>query len=387
MTTIVILGSTGSIGRAVVEIVEKFPDEFMIIGMAAGRNVDEFAGQLRRFPLARFTLRDTDSHGRLLELDSSFVKRSYGYGSEGIERLIAECSPDLVVNALVGISGLVPTITALKHGCRVALANKEALVTGGELISSMLPDDAENPIIPVDSEHFSISRCLKGHEGRVREIILTASGGPFYGRAFSGLEHVTAEEVLDHPTWKMGRKVTVDSAHMLNKGLEVIEAHWLFGFPYESIQVVVHPQSIVHAFVRFEDGSLLAHLGPADMKLPIMNALSYPEIRQFPWKSIGLEDLGRLDFHPLRSGEFPAFHLALEAAVAGGTVPTVLNAADEVAVDAFLKGRIGFLDIVRWIEEAVGKHVPGPVRTIGDVLDADRWAREFLKERHGEAIT
>jgi len=385
MKTIVILGSTGSIGQSAIEILKRARGEFAVVGLAAGSNVEELARQLELFPEARFTLRDGASLDALVRANAPMRGRAAGSGEEGLDALIREAKPDLVINALVGISGLVPTITALELGCAVALANKETLVTAGELISRLVACEPGR-IIPIDSEHFSISRCLRGHRDETVEIILTASGGPFCGASTAELARVTVAQVLDHPTWKMGPKVTVDSANLLNKGLEVIEARWLFDFPYRAIKVVIHPQSIVHSMVRLRDGSLIAHLGPADMKLPLMSAMYYPEVREFPWSSLGLDELGRLEFKPLAREEFPAFSLALAAAEQGGTAPAVLNAADEVAVEAFLAGKIGFLSIVSWIEEALGAHRPRAIDSLTDVLDADRWTREFLAGRHREAF-
>jgi 1-deoxy-D-xylulose-5-phosphate reductoisomerase len=384
MKKVVILGSTGSIGRSALEILKRARGDFAVVGLAAGNNLEELARQLKLFPEARFSLRDASSVDALVKGDRSLAGRAAGFGEEGLVGLIREAQPDLVINALVGISGLVPTIAALELGCAVALANKETLVTAGELISRLVRDDPGR-IIPIDSEHFSLSRCLRGYRDETIEIILTASGGPFYGRRPAELADVTVAQVLKHPTWKMGPKVTVDSSNLLNKGLEVIEAHWLFNFPYSAIKVVLHPQSIVHSIVRIRDGSLIAHLGPHDMKLPLMSALYYPELREFPWATLGLHELGRLDFTPLERNEFPAFSLALEAAERGGTAPAVLNAADEIAVKSFLSGKIGFLTIVSWIEEALGAHEPGAIESVDDVLSADRWAREFLAGRHREA--
>jgi 1-deoxy-D-xylulose-5-phosphate reductoisomerase len=383
MKRIVILGSTGSIGRSALEILDRARGEFEVAGLAAGDNVKELARQLERFPGARFSARDGAAAGAMSR-NRDLAGRAVGYGDEGIEALIRETKPQIVINALVGIAGLRPTMTALELGCTVALANKETLVTAGELISARFSGDAQ-AIIPIDSEHFSLARCLRGYKDETVEIILTASGGPFNGRRMADLADVTVEQVLNHPTWKMGPKVTVDSANLLNKGLEVIEAHWLFHFPYPAIKVVVHPQSIVHSIVRLRDGSLIAHLGPADMKLPLMSALYFPEVREFPWRSLGLEELGRLEFAPLSRDEYPAYSLALAAAERGGTAPAVLNAADEVAVTAFLAGRIGFLSIVSWIEEALGAHETRPIGALDDVLEADRWTREFLARRHREA--
>ncbi len=382
---IVILGSTGSIGKAAVEIISNAPDDFEITGLAAGNNIGELGLQLREFSGSRFALRDEDAFARFLAEDGDLAERSTGTGLEGLIGLLSDPKPDLVINALVGVAGLVPTVRALEAGCDVALANKESLVTGGEIVDRLI-QTGKARVIPVDSEHFSLARCLKGHEDETIEIILTASGGPFFGRELAGLREVTVSQVLDHPTWKMGRKVTVDSAHLLNKGLEVIEAHWLFGFDYGSIGVVIHPQSRVHGITRLRDGSLMAHLGPADMKLPIISSLYHPGMVQFPWEQLSLEELSRLDFHTFEPQKYPAFALAMEAAASGGTAPAVLNAADEAAVEAFLSGRIGFLDIIDWIEQALSAHTVSPAATVEEVLAADSWAREYLKEKHGGPV-
>ncbi len=385
MKKVVILGSTGSIGCSALEILDRARDEFSVVGLAAGNNVETLAGQLERFSGARFSLRDASGIDAIVARRASLRGRIAGFGHAGLAALLEETRPDVVVNALVGISGLVPTVRALELGCVVALANKETLVTAGEIVTRMAPD-ALRRIVPVDSEHFSLARCLGGRRGEAVEIVLTASGGPFLGRPYASLGGVTVEEVLRHPTWKMGPKVTVDSATLLNKGLEVIEAHWLFGFGYDAIKVAIHPQSIVHALVRLRDGSLIAHLAPADMRLAIMGALYHPAIPAFPWRTLGLDDLGRLELEPLRAGDAPAFDLALAAAASGGTAPAVLNAADEAAVEAFLAGRIGFHSIVSWIEEALGAHTNRPASGIDDVLAADAWTRDFLARRHREAV-
>lgn len=381
----VILGSTGSIGRAAAEIAARAPEDFVITGLAAGSNSTELKKQLGMFPEARFSLRDESNLSDLIGRDSSLGSRNTGTGEEGLLTLLEETSADIVVNALVGISGLLPTIKALDMGCSVALANKEALVTGGRLIIDMIHSEPGR-IIPVDSEHFSLSRCLYGTRGDTVGIILTASGGPFYKRDFNSLADVTVEEVLDHPTWKMGKKVTVDSALLLNKGLEVIEAHWLFGFPYDSIDVVIHPQSLIHSLTRMKDGSLLAHLGPTDMRLPLMNAMYYPEIKDYPWKTLSMKDLGSLEFVPFDPVRYPAFELTLQAGKAGGIAPTVLNAADEVAVATFLSGRIGFLTIIEWIEEALNAFTNISNESVDDILEADRWTRNLLSERYDVAV-
>ncbi|MBU8920642.1 MAG: 1-deoxy-D-xylulose-5-phosphate reductoisomerase [Bacteroidales bacterium] len=388
MKKVLILGSTGSIGKAALEIAGAGIGDIEIVGLAAGRNVDLLEKQLINFPKARFTVRDDDILPGLLSSQESFAGRLVGTGSSGIENMIRETDPDLVVNALVGIAGLMPTITSLECGCSVALANKESLVTGGGLVMGMAGKDGER-IIPVDSEHFSLSRCLSGNRDKTTELVLTASGGPFFKRDPKTLADVTLEQVLAHPTWNMGKKVTVDSAHMVNKGLEVIEAHWLFNFPIDDIKVVIHPQSIVHSLIRMRDGSLLAHLSPPDMRLPIMNAFFFPEVREFPWNELSFDELCSLEFHPLERGRFRGFELTVEAMRTGGSAPVVLNAADEMAVSNFLSGRIGFLTIIEWIEEALSAHSPAIIESVGDVLEADRWTKEFLLDKYGgiEGVT
>jgi len=385
LKSVVILGCTGSIGRSAVEITgREKTGEFKVVGLAAGKNLPELSSQLKLFPEARFALGSEEAYGELVA-DPALAERGAGFGQEGILNLLEETRPDLVVNALVGIAGLMPTFRSIEMGSRVALANKESLVTAGELLTREF-GNPESYIIPVDSEHFSLSRCLKYDRSEISEIIITASGGPFYGRDYDSLSGVTIEQVLDHPTWDMGDKVTVDSALLLNKGLEVVEAHWLFGFPYRRIKVLIHPQSLVHSLIRMVDGSLVAHLGPPDMRLPIMNALYHPRMVDFPWESLRLEDAGNLEFRHFRSGDYPAFELVMKAAERGGTSLAVLNAADEVAVNTFLSGKIGFLEIIDWIEEALSLHGGGELRDIGDVLEADRRTRESLAGRHDEAV-
>lgn len=377
---VVVLGSTGSIGTAAIEILSAAPERFEVAGIAAGGNVERLRAQLAAFPEARFAVRDDAVLTRLTGSDADLARRCAGTGGCGLAALIDDPAPDLVVNALVGIAGLEPSVLALEAGCLLALANKESLVAGGDVIARI--EGGAQRILPVDSEHFSLSRCLQGRREDSLELVLTASGGPFHGRDQAGLGAVTVEEVLAHPTWKMGNKVTVDSAHLLNKGLEVIEAHQLFGFPYESISVVIHPQSLVHGMIRLTDGSFIAHVGPADMRLPLMSALYHPEMTPFPWGALALHELDRLEFERFEPQRYPAYVLALEAARAGGTAPAVLNAADETAVAAFLEEKIGFLTIVDWIEEALAAHTAKPVASIGDVMAADRWTREFLARRH-----
>jgi 1-deoxy-D-xylulose-5-phosphate reductoisomerase len=386
LKSVVILGSTGSIGRATIEVIRNQPDnEFEVVGLVAGSNIQEFEKQLSLFTKAAFALGSEKALEKLVKNNSGLKGRAAGHGQEGISALLSGASADIVVNAMVGISGLVPTLVSLEAGSKVALANKETLVTAGEILKRETSDILDR-IIPVDSEHFSLLRLLSGVSSEIEDIILTASGGPFYKKQPASLKNVSIEDVLSHPTWNMGKKVTVDSALLLNKGLEVIEAHWLFGFPYERIGVVIHPQSIVHSLIRMRDGSLSAHMAPADMKLPIMNALYYPVVKEFPWEELKLGDLGKLEFIEFDKKRFPAFDLAMKAAKMGGTATTVLNAADEIAVETFLSGKIEFLTIIDWIEEALSAHRLKTIDNVDDVLEADRWTKDFLASRHNEAV-
>ncbi len=384
MKDVVILGSTGSIGRSTIEIIRKDSENFNVVGLACASNVEELHGQLKEFPKARFSVRDPDAMQRLLSMDPSLEKRAIGTGDDSLVELVEESNPDIVINALVGISGLRPTISALENNVKVACANKETIVTGGEYIYSKFKN-ARELIIPVDSEHFSLSRCFRGYRDDVVEVIITASGGPFYGKEGVDLKSVSVEDVLRHPTWDMGRKVTVDSASLFNKGLEVIEAHWLFGFSLESIKVLIHPQSVVHSAVRLRDGSLIAHMAPCDMRLPIMSALYHPEVVTFHWEQLEFDELSNLEFMPLEQGMFPAFDLAIESAHRGGTSPVVLSTADEVAVEAFLNGRISFAEIVDVIGEAIDKHKEKSIESLDDIFLADEWTRDFLKKRFGSS--
>ena len=384
MKNVVILGSTGSIGRSTIEIIREDNKNFNVVGLACASNVEELSGQLKEFPEARFSVKEPDAMQKLLSENPSLKSRATGTGENSLVGLIEETKPDIVINALVGISGLRPTVAALENNIKVACANKETIVTGGEYIYSKFKN-ARELIIPVDSEHFSLSRCFRGYRDDVVEVIITASGGPFYGKEGIDLRSVSVEEVLNHPTWDMGRKVTVDSASLFNKGLEVIEAHWLFDFPLESIKVLIHPQSVVHSAVRLRDGSLIAHMAPCDMRLPIVSALYHPEVIEFPWEQLGFDELSRLEFTPLEKGMFPAFDLAIESAHSGGTSSVVLSTADEVAVDAFLNGRISFAEIVDVIEDAIEHHEERAIESLDDIFLADEWTRDFLKKRFGSS--
>jgi 1-deoxy-D-xylulose-5-phosphate reductoisomerase len=326
----------------------------------------------------RIALSDPDAAARAAE---AWTDGEVLTGAEGLVQLVLESGADLVLNALVGSAGLGPTVAALGEGIDLALANKESLVVGGELVTQ-LAEATGARLLPVDSEHAAIHHLLHGvPTGALERITITASGGPFRGRTRAALAGVTVEEALNHPTWSMGGKITIDSATLMNKGLEVIEAHHLFGVPYDRIDVVVHPQSIVHALVETADGAQLAHLGLPDMRIAIAYALHHPEIVALPTRRLNLAEQGRLTFEPVDEDAFPCLRLCREAALAGGTAPCILNAANEVAVHAFLEGRLGFTGIADVIDATLQAMPGGPVRAFESLFEADRAARELASEQ------
>ena len=370
MRRVLIVGSTGSIGTQALDVVER-SGELEIAGLAAGSSWELLLEQAGRFGVDRLALADPDAAARAGEHAKVLS------GPEGLVELIVETDCDLVLNALVGSAGLGPTVAALGEGIDLALANKESLVVGGELVTA-LAEATGAQLIPVDSEHSALFQLLEGERpGTVDRLVLTASGGPFRGR--TDLDGVTVEEALAHPTWRMGGKITVDSATLMNKGLELIEAHHLFGVPYEAIDVVVHPQSIVHALVHLNDGASLAHLGYPDMRVPISYALNRPDRADVPVRTLDLVDLGELTFEAPDEATFACLRLAREAARAGGTAPCVLNAANEVAVHAFLRGELSFTGIARVIESTLAELPARPVRHFSDLYEADAEAREVAR--------
>jgi 1-deoxy-D-xylulose-5-phosphate reductoisomerase len=373
---LLILGSTGSIGTQALEIVERSED-LELVGLSAERSWEDLVAQARAHGVTRVALVDPDAGARAAE---AWTDGEVLTGAEGLVRLVIESGADLVLNALVGSAGLGPTVAALGEGIDLALANKESLVVGGELVTQ-LAEATGAQVIPVDSEHSALHQLIAGERaGTVDKLVLTASGGPFRGRTREQLEAVTIEEALKHPTWAMGGKITIDCATLMNKGLELIEAHHLFGTPYDRIDVVVHPQSIVHSYVLLCDGAALAHLGHPDMRVPISYALHYPERVDVPVRPLDLAQVGALTFEPVDTHAFPCLRLAREAAAEGGTAPCVLNAANEVAVHAFLQGRLGFLGIPAVIEEALERLPAGPVRAFESLYEADREARAVAAE-------
>lgn len=377
---VVILGSTGSIGRQALEVAAAHQDHVRIVGLAAGSSAELLIEQATAFGVDTIALADPTAAARAGDLAPHLAIAA---GPDAVASLAEHPEADIVLNALVGAAGLRATVRALLAGKTLALANKESLVVGGPLVT-VLADPGR--LVPVDSEHSAIFQCLQGeHEADIARIWLTASGGPFRSRTRVELERVTAAEALAHPTWSMGPKITIDSATLMNKGLEVIEAHHLFGLPYSEIRVVIHPQSCVHSMVEFADGSVKAHLGATDMRIPIQYALSYPRRWPAPVEPLDLATLGRLEFEPPDTETFRCLSLAVEAGRIGGTMPAAMNAANEVAVSAFLDGRCGFLDIEATVEHVMSVHTPEPLASIDHVehvdLEARRIAEAFIARR------
>jgi 1-deoxy-D-xylulose-5-phosphate reductoisomerase len=371
---VVVLGSTGSIGRQTLDVVRANPEAFTVVGLASGRNVPTLAAQIAEFrPQAAYCV-DGSVERHIGEGTSVFC------GEEGITRLVEAVEADVTVVGTPGMVGAHATIAALERGQNVALANKETLIMGGDLVLRAAAASGAS-LLPTDSEHSAIWQCLRGEDaGSIQRLVLAASGGPFRTASAAELAEVTPEQALQHPTWSMGAKITIDSATLLNKGLEIIEAHWLFGLPYSKIDVVIHPQSIVHALVEFVDGAVKAQLSHPDMRLPIQHALSYPERLPTYWGGLDFAKAPVLEFAAPDDERFPCLALARQAAEAGGTAPTVLCAADEVAVDCFLQGKIGFLDIPRLIAEALDSHASTPVESLDHVLAVAEETRRLVAE-------
>ncbi|HXV05942.1 MAG TPA: 1-deoxy-D-xylulose-5-phosphate reductoisomerase [Solirubrobacterales bacterium] len=380
MRKVVILGSTGSIGTQALEIVGA-SDVLEVVGLAACSSWEQALAQAQRHGVRTVAIADGDAAARAR---SAWDGRVLG-GEEGVRELIAACGADLVLNGMVGAAGLGPTVAALSAGIDVALANKESLVIGGELTMA-LAEATEAKLLPVDSEHSALFQLIGAERpGTVERLVLTASGGPFRGR--TDLAGVSVEEALAHPTWRMGGRITIDSATLMNKGFEAIEAHHLFGVPYERIEVVVHPQSIVHSLIDLNDGASLAHLGYPDMRVPISYALHHPERADVDVPRLDLPAAGGLTFERPDLETFPCLRLAREASEAGGTAPCVLNAADEVAVAAFLDGRIGFTAIPEAIERALEEMPPLPVSHFDELFAVDAEARRRTEQLIGGLAT
>jgi 1-deoxy-D-xylulose-5-phosphate reductoisomerase len=375
-----VLGATGSIGTQTLEVVRLFPDAFDVQVLTCGANVERLAEQVREFRPACAVVA-TEEGRRALRARLADVDVEVRVGPDGLCAAATGAEVDVVMAAVVGFAGLAPVLAALRAGKDVALANKETLVVGGALVQDVLAEHEEAELIPVDSEHSAIFQCLAGEsEGTVEDVVLTASGGPFRTRPADTFGDITVDEALDHPNWSMGAKITIDSATMMNKGLEVIEARWLFDLDVERIQVLVHPQSIVHSMVSFADGAVKAQLGVPDMKVPIQYALSFPDRWPAPHERLDWSDLKRLDFERPDTDKFPCLRLAYDALEAGGRAPAVLNAANEAAVGLFLDEKISFPDIPRLIERALGRTSAGSASSLDALTTADRAARAAVKE-------
>jgi 1-deoxy-D-xylulose-5-phosphate reductoisomerase len=371
---IAILGSTGSIGTSTLAVAEQFPDRFTVVAIAGGNNSKLLESQIRKFKPSLAAIADIKTAESLRKTCGDVPVRIVS-GVEGLIEVATAEDADITVSAIVGTAGLVPTIAAIQAGKDIALANKEVLVTAGELVMAECRRGNVR-LFPVDSEHSAIFQCLhSGQRGDVKRLILTASGGPFRNHSKNDLAKVTLQQALKHPNWSMGKKITIDSATLMNKGLEVIEAHWLFGMAPEQIRVLVHPQSIVHSLVEYRDGSVVAQLGMPDMKGPIAYALSYPE--RLPDVSPGLDlaSIGALTFQETDGDLFPCLGYAYDALKAGGSMPAVLSAANEVAVKYFIEEKIGFLDIPRVLRATMDAHTPIAFKTVDEALRADLWAR------------
>jgi 1-deoxy-D-xylulose-5-phosphate reductoisomerase len=378
MKRLSILGSTGSIGINTLQIVSQFPERFEVIGLSAGRNTRLLRQQILQFRPKIVSVLDKEL-SETLRKELSPIPVEIVHGVEGLIQVATHPEVDQVVSAIVGAVGLIPTLAAIKTGKPIALANKETLVTAGKIV---MEEARQNhvQILPVDSEHCAIFQALLGHRKEdIHRLILTASGGPFLNLPTSRLHEVTVKEALNHPRWEMGKKITIDSASLMNKGLEVIEAHWLFNIPVEKIVILIHPQSVVHSMVEYVDGSMVAQMGIADMKIPISYALSFPERLSLNLPRLDLSRNGALHFSEPDLERFPCLKLAYQAIQTGETLPAVLNAANEIAVNAFLEGSLKFTEIPLLVQQVMGEHDVKMIHTVEDILKADHWARERSK--------
>jgi 1-deoxy-D-xylulose-5-phosphate reductoisomerase len=382
-TKLAILGSTGSIGRQCLSVVESLPGRFAVVALAAGSNLDELVGQIERHRPEVVSVANAakaDDLAQKLRAKGISVLPAIHYGREGMLAVGTHGAANMVVSAAVGVVGLEATYEAIKLGKTIALSNKEVLVAAGELVIAAAKK-AGRELLPVDSEHNAVHQCLRGGErGEVRRLVLTASGGPFRKTPLAALQSVTPEQALAHPNWRMGNRITIDSATMMNKGFEIIEARWLFGMQPNQIDVVIHPQSTIHSMVEFVDGSVLAQLGPTDMRMPIQYALTYPERVASNDLALDWSKLRRLDFAKISTRRFPCLRLAREAMKKGGALPCALNAADEIAVAAFLERKLPFLGIPEVIERVLARTPKMRFEKMDDVLTADSEARRMAQE-------
>jgi len=376
MKHVTILGSTGSIGRSALEVISRCPDRFKIVGLTAGNNVELLEEQVKAFKPETVAVAD---EAEALKLENKLGAKVL-FGERGISEVASYDKADFVLSAIIGFAGLFPTLSAVRAGKTIGLANKESLVVAGEIVINAAVKSGAK-IIPVDSEHSAIFQCIEGRSREsIKKIVITASGGPFLGKSRHELSRVTMEDALKHPNWDMGRKITIDSATLMNKGLEVIEAHRLFGFSPDEIDVLVHPQSIIHSMVELKDRSIIAQLSVPDMKGPIAYALSYPERLDDPMPYLDLSAVGKLTFQKPDTESFPCLLYAYDAMKEGGTMPAVLNAANEIAVAAFLRKEIGFNDIPAIIQSTMNAHKRQEAVELDSVIEADKWAREEAKK-------
>ncbi|HKX24733.1 MAG TPA: 1-deoxy-D-xylulose-5-phosphate reductoisomerase [Actinomycetota bacterium] len=380
MRSLVILGSTGSIGTQALDVVRRRPDRFEVVGLAAAQSHELLVGQIREFLPPVVAVSDQDAADDLRAALGGLRGVEVLAGPDTAERLARDSEADVVLNAMVGAIGLGPTLAALQSGKILALANKESLIIGGELVMDLVKGEPDR-LVPVDSEHAGLAQCLRGERREdLRRVIITASGGPFRGWTVDELARASVKEALAHPTWRMGPKITIDSATLMNKGFEVIEAHYLFGLDYSQIDVVVHPESLIHALAEFRDGSTMAQLARPDMRLPIQLALGYPDRLPSGIEPLDLAATGRLTFEPVDRTAFPALDLAYRAGAMGGTYPAVMNAANEVAVSAFLDGAVRLTDIPDVAARVVDEHQPASVVSVVSLERADGWARQRAAE-------
>ncbi len=369
-----LLGSTGSIGTQTLDIVQSYPEGFGVVGLTAHSNMELLAQQIRQFQPEVVAVGTDQYRDQLLTLLEGFQPLPEIYsGPSGIIQVAAHGDSEVVVTGIVGVAGLLPTLAAIEAGKDIALANKETLVAAGPVVMPRIRAKGVK-LLPVDSEHSAIFQCLQGGKG-LKKILLTASGGAFRDWDSADLARATVKDALKHPNWSMGKKITIDSATLMNKGLEVIEAHWLFGVDYDHIEIVIHPQSIIHSMIEFVDTSVLAQLGWPDMRLPILYALSWPERIQTEWRVLDLVQVGNLTFKAPDHGKYPCMQLAYAVGRVGGTLPAVLNAANEAVVSLFLEEKIGFMEIPRLLTQTCAAHDPVLNPTLEDVLEADQWAR------------
>jgi 1-deoxy-D-xylulose-5-phosphate reductoisomerase len=385
MKRIAILGSTGSIGVQSLDVITEFPDQFSVHSLTANTQIERLKKQIAEFKPRMVAVKDEENAKDLPSYQGELTVHT---GIDGLVDVVTHPDVDLVISAIPGSAGFIPTLRAIEAGKSVALANKELLVMAGEIIMNAARKSGVD-IIPLDSEHIAIHQCLAGQNlDDVQRLILTASGGPFLHSNREHMEKMSPAEALDHPTWNMGQKITIDSATLMNKGFEVIEAHWLFGIPVSKIDVVIHPQSIIHSMVEMIDGNVLAQIGPPDMRIPIQYALTYPKRLDTPWPRFDITRAWDLSLLPPDHEKFPCLGLAYEAGRIGTTLPAVLSTADEMAVDAFLNGQIGFMQIPKVIADAMSCHAKNEpmlnrhsALSLNAVLEADSWARTYCRER------